>query len=258
MTKAMPLDEAKQLLAGHPGWYHSMDLLPGLSTQGMADLRSFLPKALPADLSGKRCLDVGTFDGFWAFAMEERGAASVVGIDVDDTEQLEHPPLTRAANVAAARASGIVPGTGFRLARQVKGSAVERISCNVYDLTPEAIGGTVDFVLVGTILQHLRQPVTALERIRDVLAPGGTVVIVETVHAGLSLRHPRTPVGEFRAGSGRGSFTWTVANVALLKAWPTAVGMPPTGKRVAVFKPKNVGRGDWVAALEVRPSGLLP
>jgi tRNA (mo5U34)-methyltransferase len=253
----MALDEARALVAQHPGWYHTMDLLPGLSTQGVADLRSFLPKALPADLTGKRCLDIGTFDGFWAFAMEERGAASVVGIDVDDTEQLEHPPLKRAANIANARASGIVPGEGFRLAKRIKGSSVERVSCNVYDLTPDVIGGKVDFVLVGTILQHLRQPVSALERVRDVLAPGGTAVIVETIHAALTLRHPRMPVGEFRAASAKGSFTWTVANLALLKAWPAAVGMPPTGKRVAVYKPKNVGRGDWVAALEVKPDGSL-
>jgi 2-polyprenyl-3-methyl-5-hydroxy-6-metoxy-1,4-benzoquinol methylase len=257
MDQALSPDVARARLAEHPGWYHTMDLLPGVATQGYADLRDFLPKALPDDLSGKRCLDIGTFDGFWAFAMEDRGASSVVGIDVESTEQLEHPPLKRAANVAAAHASGIVPGQGFRLAKEIKGSKVERVACNVYDLTPEKIGGKVDFVLVGTILQHLRQPVTALERVRDVLNPGGVAVIVETIQMGLTVRHPRRPVGEFRAASPHGSFTWTVANLALLKAWPTAVGMPPTGKKVTMYKPKNVARGDWVAALEVKPSGVL-
>ena len=257
MEQALSPEIARKRLAEHPGWYHTMDLLPGVSTEGYADLRSFIGRALPADLSGKRCLDIGTFDGFWAFGMEDRGAASVIGIDVDSTEQLEHPPLKREANIAAAHASGIVPGMGFRLAKEIKGSKVERISCNVYDLTPEKIGGKVDFVLVGTILQHLRQPVTALERVRDVLNPGGTAVIVETIQAGLTLMHPRRPVGEFRAAFPVGSFTWTVANLAMLKAWPTAVGMPPTGKRVAIYKPKGVRRGDWIAALEVKPSGVL-
>jgi len=247
----------KDAVAALP-WYHVLELPGGVTTDGYYDLRKVVSRILPDDLSGKRCLDIGTFDGFWAFAMEDRGAAAVVGIDVDDTEELEHPPLKRKANVAAARASGIVPGDGFRLAKRIKGSSVERVSCNVYDLTPEVIGGKVDFVLVGTILQHLRQPVVALERVRDVLNPGGAVVIVETIHVGLTLRHPRTPVGEFRAASDKGSFTWTVANLSLLKAWPSAVGMPPTGKRVAFYKPKRVGRGDWVAALEVRPDGSLP
>jgi tRNA (mo5U34)-methyltransferase len=251
-------EQARARLAEHPGWYHVMDLVPGVSTTGYADLRAFLGRSLPADLTGKRCLDIGTFDGFWAFAMEERGAASVVGIDVESTEQLEHPPLKRAANISAAHASGVVPGQGFRLAKEIKGSKAERIPCNVYDLTPEAIGGPVDFVLVGTILQHLRDPCRALERVRDVLAPGGVAVIVETIQLGLTVRHPRRPVGDFRAADPQGgSFTWTVANLALLKAWPAAVGMPPTGKRVSLFKPKGVARGDWVAALEVAPSGQL-
>lgn len=257
MDQALTPEAARKRLAEHPGWYHTMDLLPGVSTEGYADLRSFIGKALPADLTGKRCLDIGTFDGFWAFGMEDRGASEVIGIDVDSTEQLEHPPLKRAKNIESAHASGVVPGEGFRLAKEIKGSKVERISCNVYDLTPEKIGGKVDFVLVGTILQHLRQPVTALERVRDVLNPGGTAVIVETIQAGLTLKHPRRPVGEFRAAMPHGNFTWTVANLALLKAWPTAVGMPPTSRKTAIYKPKNVRRGDWIAAIEVKPSGVL-
>ncbi|MDP9100555.1 MAG: hypothetical protein M3N21_00155, partial [Actinomycetota bacterium] len=91
----MDREEAVAALRAHPGWYHSMDLAPGVTTSGFTDLRAFSSRALPASLAGGRCLDVGTFDGFWAFEMERRGAASVVGIDVDDTEQLEHPPLRR-------------------------------------------------------------------------------------------------------------------------------------------------------------------
>ncbi|MDP9100554.1 MAG: class I SAM-dependent methyltransferase, partial [Actinomycetota bacterium] len=125
------------------------------------------------------------------------------------------------------RASRIVPGEGFRLACQVKGSQARRVSCNVYDLTPDAIGGQVDFVLVGAILQHLRDPVRALERVRSVLAPGGRAVLVETVSARLTLTHPRRPVGEFRAAMPDSSFTWWVPNLSLLRAWPTAAGMPP-------------------------------
>ena len=103
----MQQNEALAGIADHPGWYHTIDLGNGVSTPGFVDLRPFLKRSLPRDLTGKRCLDVGTFDGFWAFAMEDRGAQSVVAIDVDDTSQLEHPPLRREANIAAARASGV-------------------------------------------------------------------------------------------------------------------------------------------------------
>jgi tRNA (mo5U34)-methyltransferase len=251
----MQQNEALAAIADHPGWYHTIDLGSGVSTPGFVDLRPFLKRSLPRDLTGKRCLDVGTFDGFWAFAMEDRGAQSVVAIDVDDTSQLEHPPLRREANIAAARASGVVPGVGFALAAAARSSAVRRVSCNVYDLDVDAIGGPVDFVLVGTILQHLRDPVRALERVRSVLAPGGTAVLVETISTRLTWQHPRSPVGQFRPAMPDNSFTWWVPNLSMLKAWPTAAGMPPTSRLPVLHRPvRGAGKGDWVAAVRVAPS----
>src|SRR5918998_3481447 len=59
-------------------WYHTLELGEGVVTKGMFDHRPHLHHyPIPADLSGKRCLDVATIDGFWAFEMERRGAASV-------------------------------------------------------------------------------------------------------------------------------------------------------------------------------------
>ncbi len=250
----MERHEALEAVQEHPGWYHTIELAPGVTTPGFVDLRPFLRRSLPRSLKGRRCLDVGTFDGFWAFAMEDRGAASVVGIDVDDTAQLEHPPLRREANIAAARASGVVPGVGFQLAAAARNSAARRVSCNVYDLDVDAIGGPVDFVLVGTILQHLRDPVRALERVRSVLAPGGAAVLVETISTRLTLQHPRSPVGEFRAAKPDNSFSWWVPNLSMLRAWPTAAGMPPTSRLPVLHRPVlGAGRGDWLAAVAVAP-----
>src|SRR6478735_9319868 len=74
-------------------WYHSLELAPGVVTPGFFDTRPTVAKVpLPADLTGKRCLDVGTWDGFWAFEMERRGAASVTAIDLDDPQQWDWPP----------------------------------------------------------------------------------------------------------------------------------------------------------------------
>jgi 2-polyprenyl-3-methyl-5-hydroxy-6-metoxy-1,4-benzoquinol methylase len=67
-------------------WYHGMELPGGIVTPGDYDLPDTARRIpLPASLAGKRCLDVGTRDGFWAFEMERRGAAEVVGIDVDES-----------------------------------------------------------------------------------------------------------------------------------------------------------------------------
>ena len=65
-------------------------------TAGWFDTRATVRKVpLPASLAGKRCLDVGTWDGFWAFEMERRGAESVLAIDLQDQDQWDWPPETR-------------------------------------------------------------------------------------------------------------------------------------------------------------------
>src|SRR4051812_22966003 len=79
-------------------WYHTIDLPGGAVTPGFYDLRAAPAKSLfPESLAGRRCLDVGTHDGFWAFTMEQRGAAEVVAIDLDDPAQYDlrfpRPPI---------------------------------------------------------------------------------------------------------------------------------------------------------------------
>lgn len=225
---------ARQAASEHAGWYHAMDLAPGVATTGIADLRPFLAKALPPSLAGLRCLDVGTFDGFYAFAMEDRGAREVVGIDVASPQELEHPPLTRERNLRDAATSGIHPGEGFALAAAARRSEARWVHCNVYDLTPEAIGGPVDFAVVGTILQHVRNPVGALERVRDALVPGGRGVMIETASTLLTLLQPRRPIADFRAAAPTNLFSWWVPNLNAIKSWARAAGLavpsglPPT------------------------------
>jgi len=199
-------------------WYHVIELEPGVTTPGWIDLRAHVGAArLPADLSGKRALDIGTFDGFWAFELEKRGA-SVIGIDID---QIPPPdtPRSRWAEVQD-ELKGSVPGTGFHLLRRWFGSQVERRSVNVYDLDLASVDGAVDLVFVGAILQHLRDPVGALERIRDVLAPGGQVVLFEPVDAKLSKQSE--PLAKLRIG--QTIWTWWYPNKACLVDWVRTAG----------------------------------
>lgn len=246
---------ARRVAAEHAGWYHTLDLAAGVTTRGFCDLRPLLPHALPPDLRGRRCLDVGTFDGMYAFAMEERGAAEVVGIDVPDPADLDHPPLTRESNLAIVRETGIWPGDGFRAAAAARRSRARWVGCNVYDLDADAVGGPVDFAVVSTILQHLRNPVGALERVRDTLVPGGTAVVVEAFVPRLTRLHPREPVLQFRAGSTSSNYTWQVPNLAGLRAWVTAAGLdilPGRPFRYRLRGPNAIGRGTSLAVLRVR------
>lgn len=175
-------------------WYHTIDLVPGLTTPGWFDTRATVDKVLlPASLEGKRCLDVGTWDGFWAFEMERRGAASVTAIDILDEARWDWPPEWRVRQMSY----GLdylrefkQQGKGFEVAHDIIGSKVERIDVSVYDLTPEEFG-TFDFVFLGSLLLHLRDPVSALAAMRSVT--GGEAVVADTVEAFASLLRPRTP-----------------------------------------------------------------
>src|SRR5258708_32045839 len=77
--------------------YHTLELGDGVVTKGMFDHRPVLDRyPIPEDLSGLRCLDVATMDGYWAFEMERRGAESVTALDLENPEDLDWPASLRA------------------------------------------------------------------------------------------------------------------------------------------------------------------
>jgi tRNA (mo5U34)-methyltransferase len=165
------------------GWYHTIELGHGVVTPGFVDNRSTVDLfGLPEDLSGKRCLDIGTYDGFWAFEMERRGASEVIGIDLDSPLDYDMPRLAKQKvldrdsdaptieddiNAQLAQAGMQLPGAGFRLAKEVLGSKAERVPLNVYDVSPERLG-TFDVVLISQLLVRLRDPQTAIENMFSV------------------------------------------------------------------------------------------
>jgi tRNA (mo5U34)-methyltransferase len=177
----MATDQADLQRAAEISWYHTLELGPGHVTRGMFDLRPHVGEyGLPERLDGKRVLEVGTWDGFWAFEFERRGA-EVVALDLDDMRELDWPPRRRPAVF-----DDTPRGTGFRYAKEVLGSNVERVVCNVYDAKPEDLG-TFDLVFCGSVLIHLRDQLLALERIANLTAPGGTFISAEEYDPWVSL-----------------------------------------------------------------------
>ena len=155
------------------GWYHTIELEPGRETEGMFDLRPFVGRyGLPESLAGLRCLDVGTWDGFWAFEMERRGG-EVVGIDLDDERLLDWPPRRRPEKF-----SDEPRGGNFAVAKEALGSKVERRVISIYNATPEQLG-TFDFAFCGSVVIHLRDQLLALERIAGLVREGGRFVSAE-------------------------------------------------------------------------------
>lgn len=162
-------------------WYHTLLVADGVLTPGLYDhapaLRHF---PIPEDLSGKRCLDVATFDGFWAFEMERRGAAEVVALDIERWDDIDLPPYA----IDDLRGQGKLgpTGSGFQIAAELLGSHVKRRICNVYDLSPDRVG-RFDLVFCGDLLLHITNPLRALQNMYSVTR--GALVLCETYAPGL-------------------------------------------------------------------------
>ncbi len=208
----MPVSRATiaEAVASVPLWYHTIELSRGVVTPGWFDLGPIVDRMPWPDVRGKRCLDVGTWDGYLAFELERRGAAEVVALDIPNHEDWDWPPDVRAlGGERLAALAGPEKGAGFRVACEALGSGVEKVDMTVYDLSPERLG-TFDVVLCGSLTLHLRDPLGALEAIRSVC--GGQFMSSEQVRLGLSLLHRRQPLARLDGSGPR--LQWWVPNAA--------------------------------------------
>jgi tRNA (mo5U34)-methyltransferase len=232
-------------------WYHTIELPGGAVTPGYFDTRraaAVVP--LPSSLRGKRCLDVGTYDGFWAFEMERRGAAEVVAIDVLDPRRWDWPADTKPDAVAAIGGPKEQSLGAFSVARDALGSAVERLDLSVYELSPDVVG-TFDVVYCGSLGLHLRDPVGALRAIRSVCRE--LLVYEDAVDVALSRWRRRTPAARF---DGRGRPWWWTFNEAGLVRVAECAGFEAIGEPVRFDLPYGAGGpegSDPHAALLARP-----
>ena len=240
---------AQEAVAANPAWYHTIELAPGVVTPGQIDHRGVAGRVLPKDLSGRRALDVGTFDGFWAFELERRGA-EVVAIDVGVADEAQWPPLQRERLRARAQEWDIELGRGFALASEALGSRAQRVVKSVLEVAPDDIGGPVDLVYMGDLMLHLRDPVQALERLHGVLKPGGTLLQMEPFGKLTTLLSPRRPLGSFNAHATE--FNWWYPNLACLKAWPWAAGFTDVRLRRLVRPDAVPAMRGWHAVIESR------
>ncbi|MDP9325525.1 MAG: class I SAM-dependent methyltransferase [Candidatus Dormibacteraeota bacterium] len=108
--------------------------------------------------------------------MENRGAAEVIALDIDDPRALDWSYDHRDSGPRMIEQWRSRRGPGFVEAARRLGSKAKRVNRSVYDLDP-AVDGVFDVVFCGALLLHLQDPVRALERMRMVCA--GEVVLVE-------------------------------------------------------------------------------
>jgi SAM-dependent methyltransferase len=152
-------------------WYHKIELGSGIVTSGLPfdhlwDMVRKLKRH--ADYTNKRVLDLGSWDGMWAFEAERHGAGFVVATDI-------YPYAYE----------------NFLLCREALGSSVQPFyNTSVYDLRShlatliydckavEPIEAKLfDIVQNFGVMYHVRDPMYALASCRSALKTGGLLIL---------------------------------------------------------------------------------
>ena len=189
-------------------FYHTMDL-PGVGVRhGHWDLRGRFEDYLGGvEVKGKSVLDIGTATGFLSFEAEAHGAARVVSVDMSDVRQQAFLPFkdklySRDRNRWAQEYGAEIEQwkNAYWLCHRLLNSKAEVFYGNIFELPREL--GEFDISIVGSVLEHLSDPITALSSIARLTKETMVVVtpLVET----------EEPIAEFkgRANNPENDFTW--------------------------------------------------
>lgn len=200
-------------------WHHAFEIFPGITTPG----GSFIEPAtivsaygVPDDLTGMTALDIGTFDGPYAFELERRGAR-VTAMDIQ-------PPDV----------------TAFNTAKEILGSEVRYIQGSVYDLPALVQQQKFDIIFFPGVYYHLKHPILAFEQISSSLAPSGTMHFIGECLISYAERLDGSrenaswlkdaaasdvPICLSYPGLYKGVSNWFVPNLACMKSWLQAAGL---------------------------------
>jgi tRNA (mo5U34)-methyltransferase len=179
-----PAADAERVRDSVALWFHTFALAPGIYTPGIARDHGYRLGVLDGErFAGRSVLDVGTFDGFYSFLAERRGARRVVAVDNE-----QYVDWVQARFGVALRGSA-----GFRAIADLTGSQVEYRRMDAMDVRD--LDERFDIVLCFGILHRVTDPVSLLQTLTDVLAPGGEIVL-ETYGSRLDAGTPAIEVRE--------------------------------------------------------------
>lgn len=207
-------------------WRQRWEILPGIFTAGVSDIdpKYILDEfGVPEDLTGKRCIDIGAWDGALTFELERRGGI-VLAADIQDPD-----------------------ATAFNTAHKILGSKVDYLQASVYDLPDLLAGQEFDVILFRAVWYHLKNPIGAFEAISRISAPGAILCsegeILRYYAEDMSgkpidsalmeqLADLDVPITLCYPGTYKGGENWFVPNVACFRGWMTACGFDIVQDRI--------------------------
>jgi 2-polyprenyl-3-methyl-5-hydroxy-6-metoxy-1,4-benzoquinol methylase len=185
--------------------------------EGLPAVDARLRTAPPA-----RVVDVACGAGIFCLELARRYPdAEIEGIDLDE------------ASIDMARANAREAGLE------------ERVRFHVRDAADPQLGGPYDLIAINDALHHVARPVDALRALRALLAPGGTLVVVEN----RTREHFHAPLPE-------GDFERFSYLVSVLHCLPTAMAEQPSAGLGAIVREdalRELAAGAGFASVEVAP-----
>jgi len=184
-------EDLERMVSDAGYWFHSIDLGQGVVTPGrkkLEDLTNYVELMKLPDVRGKSVLDIGTYDGWFAFHCERMGAARVVALDhyVWELDTVTLDAMWKEANARGTafeyqvddyRHLARLPGKRpFDTAHRVLNSQVEAVHSDFMTMDTSALG-TFEVVLYLGVLYHEQHPLEAMRRLASVTAEGGVCII---------------------------------------------------------------------------------
>lgn len=198
-------------------FYHAIEL-PGFGVvPAHWDLRGrFDDYVGGVDVRGKSILDVGTATGFLSFEAEKRGASRVVSFDQSDGAQqkflpFKDKPFYRDHSRWAEEYRAEIERwkNAYWLSHRLLGSGAQVFYGDIYDL-PAGLG-EFDIAIVGSVLEHLSDPISALVSIAR--------LVTERIVVVTPLLETDEPLARFegRADNPDADFTWWTYSLGIYR-----------------------------------------
>lgn len=164
--------EKYELVDSYKHWWHSIDFGDNIVSNGgksklvhERECKSWFSEDFFSD---KRVLDIGTWDGYYAFYAEKMGAREVVAVDKFAWE-LNKPHYSQGQERSSKK--------GFDIAKHILGSGVTEYVLSIEEMNTNILGGKFDSIIYAGIFYHLKDPFTSLEIVDSLLEDGGQVMV---------------------------------------------------------------------------------
>ena len=205
-------------------FYHTMTL-PGFGeVRGHWDLRGRFDDYIGhVDVNGKSVIDIATATGFLSFEAERNGASEVVSFDMAHARQQNFLPFKDKLHyrdpAAWAEEHNVEVEqwkNAYWLCHRLLNSCARVFYGDIYNL-PEELG-QFDIAIVGSVLEHLSDPVTALASIARIVRQ--TIVIVAPlIESGEGKFDTGEKLARFEGSADRpaNDFTWWTYSAALYR-----------------------------------------